>query len=314
MKVNNKKSHISGDRRPALTTFLRHWRTTIALVLLRVMGMLPLTVSRAIGRGLGFLLYITNAKRRRIARINLALCFPELPPPAVQRLLRRHFGRAGQAYLDIGFLAWAGESRFRRAVRLHGIEHLAPARAAGRRIILLAPHGVGMNVGGIAVAREHAVFSMVKRQRNPLVNWVLNKARSRYGSPLIERDQGLRRVVRALQSDQMFYYLPDEDLGPRHSVFAPFFGIPTATLDTLGRLARLTDAAVVPCFTRLVPGGYDIYLMPALSGFPSGDAVADATHMNRVIEAEIRAVPEQYMWTFKFFKTRPDGARSPYDA
>lgn len=304
-----------GDASLPLATFAHHWRTAIALGLLRAIGILPLTLSRAMGKGLGFLLYVTNAKRRRIARINLTLCFPDRAPAAARRLLRRHFGRAGQAYLDIGFLAWAGESRFRRAVRLHGIEHLASARAAGRRIILLAPHSVGMNVGGIAVARDHAVFSMVKRQRNPLVNWVLNKARSRYGSPLIERDQGLRRVVRALQiDDQMFYYLPDEDLGPRHSVFAPFFGIPTATLDMLGRLARLTDAAVVPCFTRLVPGGYDVYLHPALPGFPSGDAIADAAHMNRVIEAEVRAAPEQYMWTFKFFKTRPDGARSPYDA
>lgn len=292
---------------------LRRWRTALLVVLLRVLAGLPLALSRAIGGALGVLLYVTNAKRRHIARVNLALCFPDLSSAAQHRLLRRHFRHAGQAYVDVGFLAWASESRFRRAVRLHGIEHLAGARTAGRRVILLAPHCVGMNVGGIAVARHYAVFSMVKPQRNPLVNWLLNKARSRYGSPLIAREQGLRRVLRALEQDQLFYYLPDEDLGPKHSVFAPFFGIPTATLDMLGRLARLTDAAVVPCFTRLVPSGYDVYLQPPLSDFPSGDAVADAAHMNRVIEAEIRAVPEQYMWTFKLFKTRPNGIASPYE-
>lgn len=292
---------------------LRRWRTAAWVVLLRLLAALPLAASRAMGRVLGFLLYVTNTKRRRIARVNLALCFPNLAPEARRRLLRRHFRFAGQAYVDVGFLAWAGESRFRRAVRLHGIEHLADARAAGRRVILLAPHCVGMNVGGIAVARHYAVFSMVKPQRDPLVNWLLNKARSRYGSPLIAREQGLRRVVRALEQDQLFYYLPDEDLGPRHSVFAPFFGVPTATLDMLGRLARLTNAAVVPCFTRLAAGGYDVYLQPPLPRFPSGDAVTDAAHMNRVIESEIRAAPEQYMWTFKLFKTRPHGAPSPYE-
>ena len=281
--------------------------------MLRILALLPLRVSRAVGSGLGFLLYATNAKRRRIARTNLKLCFPEATGTARQRLLRRHFRLAGQAYVDVGFLAWAGERRFRRAIRLQGIEHLDAARAAGRRIILLAPHCVGMNVGGIAVARHQSVFSMVKRQRNPLVNWVLNKARARYGSPLINREQGLRPAVRALTQNQSFYYLPDEDLGPKHSVFAPFFGIPTATLDTLGRLARLTDAAVVPCFTRLVPGGYDVHLTPPLAPFPENDPVADAAHMNRAIEAEIRAVPEQYMWTFKIFKTRPGGAAPPYE-
>lgn len=292
---------------------LRQWRTAVLVALLRLLAGLPLPVSRAIGRALGFLLYVINTKRRRIAQVNLALCFPNLAPDARQRLLRHHFRFAGQAYVDVGFLAWAGEPRFRRAVRLHGIEHLVSARTAGRRIILLAPHCVGMNVGGIAVARHYAVFSMVKPQRDPLVDWLLNKARSRYGSPLIAREQGLRRVVRALEQDQLFYYLPDEDLGPKHSVFAPFFGVPTATLDMLGRLARLTDAAVVPCFTRLSAGGYDVYLQPPLAGFPVGDAEADAAHMNRVIETEIRAAPEQYMWTFKLFKTRPHGARSPYE-
>ncbi len=280
--------------------------------MLRALALLPLRISRAVGTGLGFLLY-ANAKRRRIARTNLKLCFPETTGAERQRLLRRHFRLAGQAYVDVGFLAWAGERRFRRAIRLQGIEHLDAARAAGRRAILLAPHCVGMNVGGIAVARHQSVFSMVKRQRNPLVNWVLNKARARYGSPLINREQGLRPAVRALTQNQSFYYLPDEDLGPKHSVFAPFFGIPTATLDTLGRLARLTDAAVVPCFTRLVPGGYDVYLQPPLVPFPEDNPVADAAHMNRVIEAEIRAAPEQYMWTFKIFKTRPAGAASPYE-
>ena len=303
----------SRPARPAPAAFLRHWRTALLLVILRALALLPLGASRKVGAAVGFLLYATNAKRRRIARTNLTLCFPETAARDRHRLLRRHFRLAGQAYIDVGFLAWAGERRIRRAIRLEGIEHLDAARAAGRRVILLAPHCVGMNVGGIAVARHRAVFSMVKRQRNPLVNWMLNKARARYGSPLINREQGLRPAVRALRHDQIFYYLPDEDLGPKHSVFAPFFGIPTATLDTLGRLARLADAVVVPCFTRLAQGGYDVYLKPPLQPFPAGDPIADAAHMNHVIEAEIRAAPAQYMWTVKIFKTRPLGAGSPYD-
>lgn len=305
------------DRGLAITRadIAKHWRTALLLALLRGVALLPLCVSRGLGAGLGLLLYSGNAKRRRIARINLGLCFPALSIQEQQRLLRHHFRRVGQAYIDIGFLVWAGERRFRRAVRVTGSEHLAAANAAKRRVILLAPHCIGMNVGGIAVARGYPVFSMVKRQRDPLVNWALNKARSRYGSPLINREAGLRPVVRRLADGLMFYYLPDEDFGPKHSVFAPFFGLPTATLTTLGRLARLTDAVVLPCFAQLMPGagGYEVTIHPPLAEFPSDDDVADAARMNRAIEAGIRAMPEQYMWTFKLFKTRPDGARSPYD-
>jgi lauroyl/myristoyl acyltransferase len=182
-------------------------------------------------------------------------------------------------------------------------------------VILLAPHALGMNVGGIVVSRHAPVFSMVKPQRSPALNWLLARARVRYGAPLVARAQGMRPVLRGLEQRLVFYYLPDEDFGPQRSVFAPFFGVPAATLPTLGRLAALTGADVVPCFTRMLPGGrgYRVTLEPALADFPSGDPVADAGRMNAVLEAGIRAAPEQYMWTFRLFRTRPDGARSPYD-
>lgn len=293
----------------------RYWPTWLLLGALRIAALLPFSITRAVGAGLGLLMYVTNAKRRRIARTNLRLCFPMLSEREREALLRRHFRRAGQGYVDIGYFAWASERRVQRKVRITGIEHLHAALSARRRAILLAPHCVGMNVGGIVVAKHFPVFSMIKLQRNPLANWLLNKARSRYGSPLVVRQQGLRPVVRELTHGRMFYYLPDEDFGPKHSVFVPFFGVPCATLTTLGRLARLADAIVVPCFTRLLPGGrgYEVILHPPLRRFPSADASADAARMNQIIEDEIRMMPEQYMWTFKLFKTRPDRAPSPYD-
>jgi len=293
----------------------RYWPTWFLLGVLRIVALLPLRVSRAIGSALGTVIYVANAKRRRIARINLRLCFPDLSERTRRRLLRRHFRVAGQGYLDLGFFVWASEARVAAKVRIEGLEHVRAATAGAHAVILLAPHCIGMNVGGIAVAKYFPTFSMVKPQRNRLVDWVLTAARSRYGSPLVPRRHGLRPVIRELARGVMFYYLPDEDFGPKHSVFVPFFGVPCATLTTLGRLARVADAVVVPCFTRLLPrgAGYEVVLHPPLAHFPSGDPEADAARMNQIIEDGIRRTPEQYMWTFKLFKTRPDGARSPYD-
>jgi lauroyl/myristoyl acyltransferase len=281
---------------------------------LRLLAALPLAVSRALGVALGEAIYWANAKRRRIARINLDFCFPELARRQKARLLRRHFRLLGQSYLDIAFLAWASEPRFASKMRLRGVEHLESAEARGRRVILLAPHAVGMNVGGIVVSRHRPVFSMVKPQRSAVLNWLLHKVRSRYRAPLIARAQGLRPVLRALEDGKIFYYLPDEDFGPRRSVFAPFFGVSTATLPTLGRLATLSGADVIPCFTRLLPrgGGYEVILRPPLTDFPTDDRSADAARMNAALERGLRDMPEQYLWTFKLFKTRPNGAPSPY--
>lgn len=289
-------------------------RLSPALVALRLLALLPLGLTRALGGALGELMYRANAKRRRIARINLELCFAQLPADERQAMVRRHFRLLGRSYLDLAFLAWASDRRFERKTELRGLEHLRASLARGRRVILLAPHALGMNVGGIVVSRHEAVFSMVKPQRSAALNRLLARARSRYGAPLIARQQGLRPVLRALKQGRIFYYLPDEDFGPERSVFAPFFGVPTATLPTLGRLAARAQADVIPCFTVMLPGGrgYRVTLGPALAGFPSGDALADAARMNAALEAGIREAPEQYMWTFRLFRTRPDGAPSPY--
>lgn len=288
------------------------WPSWLLLGLLRLIAFLPLRTSRVLGAILGLLIYALNAKRRHIARVNLRLCFPEKSTHARARLLRRHFMVKGQSYVDLGFLAWASKRRILRKTHIRGLEHYQGLR--GRSVILLAPHCVGMNFGGSAIAGERAQFSIVKLQSNPVVNWLLNRGRMRFGCFLLARTQGLRPVIRGLKQRLAFYYLPDEDFGPRQSVFVPFFGVPTATLATLGRLAHLTNALVVPCFTRLLPDGrgYEVILKPPLKNFPNGDRTRDAARMNEVIEEGLRPMPEQYLWTFKLFKTRPHGAPSPY--
>lgn len=292
----------------------RYWPTWVGLSLLSAMAPLPLVVTRAVGGFLGAIMLVVNGKRRRIARANLRLCFPELSSAARARLLRRHFIVYGQSVSDVAHLAWSSRRRLERMTRWHGLERYRRLVHRGQRVILLAPHFVGMNFGGALVSREHSTFSLVKPLRNEVMNWFLHRARTRFGAMLLTRRQGLRPAIRVLRAGLSFYYLPDEDLGPRHSVFAPFFGIATATLPTLGRIAKLGDAAVVPCFVRLLPWGrgYEVTLAPPLAGFPTGVESDDAGRMNRAIEAGVRAMPEQYFWTFKLFKTRPAGEPSPY--
>lgn len=290
----------------------RFWPTWALLGLLRLCAPLPLRASRAIGTGLGWLFLLANRKRRRIARTNLRLCFPGLDARARERLLRRHFVATGRSYADLGFLAWAPPARVEHKVRIAGLEHLHTQQ--GRALVLLTPHCLGLNFGGV-LARYHGLFSMYKPPRDPVLDWFLNKGRVRFGCQLLARARGMRPVVRALQQRLAFYYMPDEDFGPEHSVFAPFFGVPTATLPTLGRLAALTEAVVLPVFVRLLPRGegYALELQAPLEGFPSGDRVQDTTRMNEVLERGIRQMPEQYMWTFKIFRTRPNAGPSPYD-
>jgi KDO2-lipid IV(A) lauroyltransferase len=126
---------------------------------------------------------------------------------------------------------------------------------------------------------------------------------------MFPRQAGIKRSIEIINTGTLHYYLPDLDFGPKRSVFVPFFGVQAATVTGLAYIARTTGAAVVPCVTRILPGGggYRARLYPPWTGFPSGDDHADARRMMAFIEERILEMPEQYFWLHKRFKTRPPG-------
>ena len=155
---------------------------------------------------------------------------------------------------------------------------------------------------------------MYRRSRDPLLEYLFDR-RSRFGPILVERMASLKLIIRAIREGRIFYYLPDQDMGERASVFVPFFGHPAATVTILSRLAETTNAAVLPCITRILPDGrgYELRIYPPLENFPTADPVADAARMNREIEKWVREMPDQYMWSYRRFKTRPNNEPSLYE-
>lgn len=291
----------------------KYWFSWLGIALLALTAQLPLAWQRALGASLGRLFYYANRKRRHVAHTNLALCFPDFPAAARENIMHAHYRLAGQAHLDIGFLAFAAKSRVRKKIRISGLDAYRTL-SQQKPIILCVPHLVGMNTAAV-LAETQAQISMVKKQKNPLLNWLLSRARRRFGVQLIARAQGLRPAVRALKEGTSFIYLPDEDFGGKDSVFVPFFGVPRATLTTVGRLASLCGATTVYCFPRLLPGGagYDIEITSPLENFPSNNLITDAQRINALLEAGIRREPAQYLWTFKLFRNPPDQRKSYYD-
>jgi KDO2-lipid IV(A) lauroyltransferase len=289
---------------------LRKLGTQLGLLVLWLVHFLPLRWIGALGSALGALLY--RFGRGRVTRINLALCFPEKSERERHAIGLRHFRMLGRNALELSVMVWGTEEQLLRMIRVEGLEHLKAAE--GRPVIVFAPHFIGLNMGGIRVAHEYpGTASIYSRQKNPTVDKVFLKARTRFGAPhLVSRQEGLRSVIRVVKSGKPFYFLPDMDFGPRDSIFVPFFGVPTATITTLPRLAQLTGAAVIPVVTRQMGDGYVARCYPAWKDYPTGDLEADVRRMNAFIEERVLEMPEQYFWAHKRFKTRPPGEPSPY--
>jgi len=202
-----------------------------------------------------------------------------------------------------------------RQIDVRGLNNLQQATQQGERVILLTCHSLALEYGALAISREFPIVGLIKPARNALFEWMIARGRCRFQCRLIKRDTGIRHIVRAVKQGEMFYYLPDEDLGKsQQTEFVPFFNVPTATLTSLGRLARLCDAQVVPCFSWLdeKTGRYVLQFYPVLADFPTGDDRTDANRMNQTLENMVRTAPLQYMWSLRIFQTRPPNVPSPY--
>jgi KDO2-lipid IV(A) lauroyltransferase len=265
-----------------------------------------------LGRWIGNLLWTLAAPRRRITLTNLRLCFPSLSEAEREALGRRTFHNIARALVDHGVLAKVSREDFDRYVRIEGAQHLTDT--ANRPLILIAPHFVGLDAGGLAVNTLVRGVSIFARSRNPEWDRWLLDIRNRFNAPLLIQREGfdLRAAVRALKEGLPFYYLPDQDPGDRNGVFVPFFGIDAATLPMVPRLAKMAGAKVVMCVTEMTPEGYVFHIDAPLADYPSGNVEADTARMNAEIERWARRLPDQYLWTHKRFKTRPKGQPGVY--
>jgi len=283
--------------------------------LLWLLHFLPLTVLARCGSGLGSAFFRLGRRRRHIVLVNLRLCFPELDEAQRQDMARAHFRVLGRSMLERSLLWWASRARLSRLLRVEGEERMRTLLAAGRPVLMLTPHFVGLDVGGAAIAMRFDCASIYAVQSNRVFDRLLLRGRQRFGDQLLlSRQESVRASVRAMKAGRPLYYLPDMDFGRRDSIFVPFFGVPAATVPGLARLARLAGAVVVPCLTRILPGGagYVVTVGEPWQDFPTDDVEADTSRMNAWIEAAIRTMPEQYYWVHRRFKTRPEGEPRPY--
>ncbi|MDT8404851.1 LpxL/LpxP family Kdo(2)-lipid IV(A) lauroyl/palmitoleoyl acyltransferase [Sulfuriflexus sp.] len=290
-----------------------YWLLWVGLGMMWLIAQLPYRVQMALGSLLGWLMYHFIPARRRIAAINLELCFPEKTAAERAQLLRRHFDSLGKGTIETAMAWWTPARRLQRLQHVEGLEHLEAALQAGKGAILLSAHFTSLELGGRLLALHVPFHVMYREHRNPLFEAVMRSRRENNFERAHER-QDIRRIIGSLKAGMPVWYAPDQDYGRKHSVFAPFFGVPAAMITATARFARISGAPVVPFFPQRLPdgSGYVLRLQPALEHFPSGDDIADATRINKIIEAEILRQPEQYLWVHRRFKTRPAGEARPY--
>lgn len=267
------------------------------------------------GALLGWLGYRLAKHRRHIVEINLALCFPGMAPAERQDLVRRVFRSSGISLVETA-LAWLRpRETFADLARVNGLEHLerAVAEGKGKGVILLGMHLTTLDFAGAVLSKYIDLDVMYRPNKNKVVELLMKRGRERNFRSAIHRDD-IRGVIRNLKAGHIVWYGPDQDYGRRHSVFAPFFGVETATITATARIARISGAPVIVLTHYRDPDDehYEINLSPPLENFPEGDDIRDARRINELVEKAVEKRPDQYWWLHRRFKTRPPGEERPY--
>ena len=284
----------------------RFWPTWLFIALLRLLALLPPRAGWAVGAAIGELSRLLAPSRRRIARINLKLCFPERSEHEREQLLRDTFRAVGTALVEIGWSWWGTPKSL--PLRFKGEQHLQAALAQGRGVLLLGGHYTPVELSGYQFSLLTPCGALYRPDNNPLMNHLIVTKRSQFCTPIARRD--LRSVRRQLLGNGVVWLAPDQDFGYRGSEFAPFFGQQTATVTMPTRLAQLNQSPVLFVRHQREHGGYTLELTP-MEGFGS-DPKADAAQFNAMLEQAVRQHPEQYLWLHQRFKTQPDGRRKLY--
>jgi KDO2-lipid IV(A) lauroyltransferase len=297
-------------------TWLQNLFNFLALNLLRLFAYLPYKLTIYVGYTLGWIAAHIPNERAKVVKTNLRLCFPNLSERQLDALALEHWKLFGRSVIERSRI-WLGSGK-----QITDIVTIQSAITLGDRKprLLINPHFVGLEGGFMALsvlASQHLWprgAGLYQNMKNPFFNQKMIEWRNRFGGKSIERQSRLRDLIREIQTGNFIFIAPDIDLGPRDSIFVPFFGIQTNTITSVSRLARLSGAEVCFMTTTLNQDGrgYTCKIGEPLPNFPSDNVEADTAKLNQYIEVLVRERPAEYYWVHKRFKHRPPGEPSLY--
>jgi len=284
----------------------KYWATWAGLSILRGIELLPFAAQLYVGRLLGRLIHALPLAYVRIARRNIQLCMPALSANDQSDLVKRHCQSLGMALCETANTWWSSNRRVHGLAEVQGLENLQAALAKGRGAIMIGGHFTTIEIATRILGTVVPLNVVYRPTKNAVLSHAMVTSFSRHGKPIAHDD--IRAMVRALKNNEAVWYAPDQSYRNKGAAMVQFFGIPAATTTATSRLARISGAAVLTFFPERLPGnaGYRVVIGPALENFPGESAVCDALRFNRLLEAQIRRVPEQYLWVHRRFKGLSD--------
>ena len=290
----------------------KFYPTWILILLMRIGVFIPFQFQVILGKVIGKLIYPFMKKLRETAYSNISNCFPEKKQPQVTLLVKQHFDAIGISLFETANAYYGSDRKIKKLLSINNKHFFSDALKDEGGIILLCSHFMPLMLGSRALLLENTIANIYRPQNNKLFDKVMVKGYTKNGAVMI-KSKDTRSILKAIKNSLPIWYAPDQDLGINNSVFAPLFGIETATASATARLAKNNNTRVIPYSFIRTKHGYEMSFDKPIKNYPSNDPIKDATTTNKILENQIIKAPEQYLWIHRRFKTRPDGQENFYN-
>ena len=282
----------------------------------RVLGWLPRRLARAIGAGLGWLVYRGVGRLRRVGSRNLEMAMPALSIEERDRILRGVYRSLGWQLAEFCRMERYTRENTRDWIRYEGLENFLEAERPGKGVLILTGHLGAWELSSFYHSlMGHPMGMVIRRLDNALLDGFVNRIRCRHGNRVMHKDDFARGLLKAMRAGETVGILMDTNMTPPQGVFVDYFGRAAATASGLARVALKTGAAVVPGFLlwEAAEGRYVLHfgkpLVVEVSGGEEADVMWLTQQCTAVLEEWVRRYPEQWLWIHRRWKTRPDGSR-----
>jgi Kdo2-lipid IVA lauroyltransferase/acyltransferase len=281
----------------------KYWGIWFGVGLLKIVHNLPYSIQFKLGKLLGIVMFFIARKRRKIAHANIKRAFPAMDYSDRKNIVKANFESMGVAFIEMAFTWWGNHrknfnhARERQLIKYVGEENLRMAESKGKGVLVLTPHFTHLEMTGLINAFITDLYSVYKPNKNPLLDYLIIKGRTLGPNQCLPIDyKNTRRIIKTLREGKNIGYLPDQRYRGKGHLNVPFFGHDAKSHSATSKLAKLTDCAIVPCFTRRIGQHYETHFLPPLENFPSGDDYADTLRLHQLYEHEINQNPTQYLW------------------
>jgi KDO2-lipid IV(A) lauroyltransferase len=288
----------------------------ISRLALNSVRLLPRSAAISLLDALASMAYRFDSVHRHIARVNLAIAFPELSQCEHDEIARKSFQNTARNLLEISHIPKLTPGNIGKLVEydsLCGLNNLERAKARQKGILYLTGHFSAWELLPAAHALHGYPLSFVTRPLdNVRLEGHLHKIRELTGNRVIYKKNSARRILEKLKAKESVGILMDQNTSLQEGQFADLFGIPAATSTSVALLALRTEATVLPGYMASRPGGcYAIKFLPPVdlirTGEPGRDILANTCAFNQILEGIIREQPESWLWGHRRFKNQPEG-------